>query len=322
MPLLDVEDLQTQYNARGGIVRAVDGVSFQIEKGESLGIAGESGCGKTTLGLSLMKLLPPNGWVSGGKIRIDGQDIATMNENRFRKEVRWRKISTIFQGAMSALNPVYTIGHQLEEPLLYHQKISKKDAESKSIDVLKSVGMNKDVFYRYPHELSGGMKQRVIIAMALILNPKIVIADEPTTALDVIVQAQVINLLKKLKREQGLSIILITHDLGLISEIADKVGIMYAGRMVEFGSLEEVYNSPKHPYTEKLLKSVPRLRGRKRKLEFIPGTPPDLTNPPTGCRFHPRCHKVMEICSRKEPPTIIQNTQKTACWLYAKRSES
>ena len=320
MPLLDVEDLQTYYNARGGVVKAVDGISFQLNEGESLGIAGESGCGKTTLGLSLMKLLPPNGWVSGGKIRLDGQDIVTMDESKFRKEVRWRKISTIFQGAMSALNPVYTIGYQLAEPLIYHQKMSKKDAESKSIDVLKSVGMDRDVFLRYPHELSGGMKQRVIIAMALILNPKIVIADEPTTALDVIVQAQVINLLKKLKRENRLSIILITHDLGLISEIADKVGIMYAGRMVEFGSIEEVYDSPKHPYTEKLLKSVPRLKGRKRKLEFIPGTPPDLTNPPTGCRFHPRCHKVMEICSRQEPPTIIQKTQKTACWLYAKRS--
>ncbi|MCH8022236.1 MAG: ABC transporter ATP-binding protein [Thaumarchaeota archaeon] len=322
MPLLDVEDLQTYYNARGGVVKAVDGISFQLNEGESLGIAGESGCGKTTLGLSLMKLLPPNGWVSGGKIRLDGQDIVTMDESKFRKEVRWRKISTIFQGAMSALNPVYTIGYQLAEPLIYHQKMSKKDAESKSIDVLKSVGMDRDVFLRYPHELSGGMKQRVIIAMALILNPKIVIADEPTTALDVIVQAQVINLLKKLKRENRLSIILITHDLGLISEIADKVGIMYAGRMVEFGSIEEVYDSPKHPYTEKLLKSVPRLKGIKRKLEFIPGTPPDLTNPPKGCRFHPRCHKVMEICSRQDPPTIIQNTQKTACWLYADRSQS
>ncbi len=322
MPLLDVEDLQTYYNARGGVVKAVDGISFQLNEGESLGIAGESGCGKTTLGLSLMKLLPPNGWVSGGKIRLDGQDIVTMDESKFRKEVRWRKISTIFQGAMSALNPVYTIGYQLVEPLIYHQKMSKKDAESKSIDVLKSVGMDRDVFLRYPHELSGGMKQRVIIAMALILNPKIVIADEPTTALDVIVQAQVINLLKKLKRENRLSIILITHDLGLISEIADKVGIMYAGRMVEFGSIEEVYDSPKHPYTEKLLKSVPRLKGIKRKLEFIPGTPPDLTNPPKGCRFHPRCHKVMEICSRQDPPTIIQNTQKTACWLYADRSQS
>ncbi len=322
MPLLDVEDLQTRYNAGGGIVKAVDGVSFQIDRGESLGIAGESGCGKTTLGLSLMKLLPPNGWVSGGKIRLNGEEIATMDEAKFRKEVSWRQLSTVFQGAMSALNPVYTIGHQLEEPLLYHQKMSKKDAESRSKDVLESVGMSRDVFSRYPHELSGGMKQRVIIAMALLLNPKIVIADEPTTALDVIVQAQVINLLKKLKKEKGLSIILITHDLGLISEIADKVGIMYAGRMVEFGSIEEVYNSPKHPYTEKLLKSVPRLKGRKRKLEFIPGTPPDLINPPKGCRFHPRCHRVMEICSSQEPPTIIQNTQKTACWLYEKRSQS
>ncbi|MFQ6010638.1 MAG: ABC transporter ATP-binding protein [Nitrososphaerales archaeon] len=317
MPLLDVDNLQTNYTTRSGVVKAVDGVSFQIEEGESLGIAGESGCGKTTLGLSLMKLLPPNGQITRGKIQLDGQDIVTMNESRFRKDVRWRKISTVFQGAMSALNPVYTIGHQLEEPLVYQQKESKNDAESKSAEALKSVGMTRDILLRYPHELSGGMKQRVIIAMALLLNPKIVVADEPTTALDVIVQAQVINLLKKLKREMNLSIILITHDLGLISEIADKVGIMYAGRMVEFGSIDDVYDSPKHPYTDKLLKTVPRLKGKKRKLEFIPGTPPDLANPPEGCRFHPRCHRVMERCSKQDPPTIIQKTRRAACWLHS-----
>lgn len=322
MPILDVKGLQTYYDSRGGTVKAVDGISFLIEEGESLGIAGESGCGKTTLGLSLMKLLPPNGRVTGGKIQLDGQDIATMAESRFRKEVRWQKISTVFQGAMSALNPVYTVGYQLAEPLIYHQTISKKDVESKSIDALKRVGMGREVLFRYPHELSGGMKQRVIIAMALILNPKIVIADEPTTALDVIVQAQVINLLKKLKREMGLSIILITHDLGLISEIADKVAIMYAGRIVEFGSIDEVYDSPKHPYTDKLLKTVPRLKGRKRKLQFIPGSPPDLSNLPEGCRFSPRCQRVMDICLKQDPPTIIKDSQKVACWLYTDRKQS
>ena len=227
----------------------------------------------------------------------------------------------VFQGAMNALNPVYTIGHQLMEPLKYHSGLVGEEARKKVEDALGEVGLDPSMMQRYPHELSGGMKQRVVIAMALILRPKIVIADEPTTALDVIVQAQVINLLKRLKKDLGISIIMITHDLGVISELADIVGIMYAGELVEIGSAEHIYNDPKHPYTQKLLNAVPRLRGKDTKLESIPGIPPDLKSPPSGCRFHPRCPYVMDVCKVSTPPYFtFDSDQKAACWLYKEKA--
>lgn len=318
--MLEVEHLKTYYYTYRGIVKAVDDVSFKLREGESLGIAGESGCGKSTLAYSLLKLVPPPGRIAGGKIVIDGVDVTRMSEAEVRGKVRWKKISMVFQGAMNALNPVYTVGYQLAEPLIYHKGYTRKEAIEKAKKYLQLVGLSPDIVNRYPHELSGGMKQRVVIAMALILQPKIVIADEPTTALDVVVQAQILNLLKKLQKELGISIILITHDLSIIAELADKVAIMYAGKIVEFGPLEKIYLEPQHPYTQALLKSIPRLRGEKSKLEWIPGTPPDLRNPPPGCRFAPRCKFAMDICRRQEPPEVqLSPDHRVLCWLHAKK---
>jgi len=317
---LRVENLKTYYYTYKGIVKAVDKVTITLEKGESLGIAGESGCGKSTLAYSLLKLVPPPGRIVDGRIVIEDFDITKMNEEEVRKKVRWKKISMIFQGAMNALNPVYTVGYQLAEPLIYHKGMTRKEAIEIAKEYLKLVGLHPDLVNRYPHELSGGMKQRVVIAMALLLNPSIVIADEPTTALDVVVQAQVLNVIKNLQKRLGISVILITHDLSIISELADKVAIMYAGKIVEIGPLDRVYTNPLHPYTQGLLKSIPRLRGGPEKLEWIPGTPPDLISPPPGCRFHPRCKYAMDICRREEPEMIeIEPKHHVACWLYLKK---
>ncbi|RZN63707.1 MAG: ABC transporter ATP-binding protein, partial [Thermoproteota archaeon] len=301
MPILNVNNLKAYFLTIRGAVRAVDNVSFSLEKGESLGLAGESGCGKSTLGYALINLLPPPGKIMEGSILIDGIDVAKLSEDELRKKVRWKKISMIFQGAMNALNPVYTVGYQMSEPLIYHEGMNKKEALEEAKRYLELVGLSRDVVNRYPHELSGGMKQRVMIATALILKPTVLIADEPTTALDVIVQAQIINLMKKLKRELGISIIFISHDLSIISEIADRVAIMYAGKIVELGSSDSVYLKPKHPYTQALLRAVPRIKGKKEKLTFIPGAPPNLIEPPSGCRFHPRCPYAFDRCIREEP---------------------
>jgi peptide/nickel transport system ATP-binding protein len=316
MSLLDVKNLKIYYFTLKGVVRAVDDVSFNVREGEVLGIAGESGSGKSTLGYGLMRLVPPPGRIVGGNIVVSGRDIVSMDEGSLRREIRWRVISMIFQGALNALNPVYTIGKQLVEPIIFHEDVSLKEAYERAAEMVKLVGLNEDVLRRYPHELSGGMKQRVMIAMALILRPKIVIADEPTTALDVVIQAQIMNLFKKIKKELNQSIIFITHDLSLIAEIADNVAVMYAGKIVEYGNSDNVFNTPKHPYTQGLLKSIPRLKS-KEKLSWIPGTPPDLRNPPVGCRFHPRCPYVMDVCRREEPPIKdVGGNHLVACWLY------
>ncbi|MEM0051713.1 MAG: ABC transporter ATP-binding protein [Sulfolobales archaeon] len=316
MSLLDVKNLKIYYFTLKGVVRAVDDVSFNVREGEVLGIAGESGSGKSTLGYGLMRLVPPPGRIVGGNIVVSGRDIVSMDEGTLRREIRWRVISMIFQGALNALNPVYTIGKQLVEPIIFHEDVSLKEAYERAAEMVKLVGLNEDVLRRYPHELSGGMKQRVMIAMALILRPKIVIADEPTTALDVVIQAQIMNLFKKIKKEFNQSIIFITHDLSLIAEIADNVAVMYAGKIVEYGNSDNVFNTPKHPYTQGLLKSIPRLKS-KEKLSWIPGTPPDLRNPPVGCRFHPRCPYVMDVCRREEPPIKdVGGNHLVACWLY------
>ena len=317
MDQLIVENLKTYYYTRKGVVKAVDDVSFKLGEGESMGLAGESGCGKTTLGFSLLRIVPPPGRIVDGRILFNGQDIVTIPEERFREEMMWTKISMIFQSALNILNPMYKIGTQLAEPLIYHQSLSKEDAAKEVAHVLKSVGLSSDIMERYPHELSGGMKQRAVIGMAMIMNPTLVIADEPTTALDVVIQAQILNLLKSLQEKRRVSIILITHDLGAISELADKVGIMYAGKLVEFGSLNQVYENPLHPYTQKLKRATPMLRIRTDKLDFIPGTPPDLTNPPEGCRFHPRCQFATSACSKKEPKEVeLERGHHVACVLY------
>ena len=320
MALLEVENLRTYFYTLRGVVKAVDGVSFKLDKGETLGIVGESGCGKSTLAWSLMRLVPPPGRIVEGSIRIDGVDIVNMPESRVRREIRWKKISMVFQGAMNALNPVYTIGDQLIEPILLHTNLTKKEALEKAIELLKAVGLPPHIIRRYPHELSGGQKQRVVIAMALILDPDIVIADEPTTALDVVVQAQILNLLKRLHRERKMSIILITHDLGVVTELSEKIAVMYAGKIVEFGRAEDIFSNPLHPYTRALIRAVPRLKGEIHRLEYIPGSPPDLRRPPPGCRFAPRCREVFEPCRSKEPPMIeYEKGHYVAGWLYAKR---
>ncbi|MCI4462310.1 MAG: ABC transporter ATP-binding protein [Thermogladius sp.] len=318
--ILDVQGLKTYFYTSKGIVKAVDNVSFKVGRGEVLGIAGESGSGKSTLGFSLIRLVPPPGRIVDGRVIFMGEDILKMPEEEFRTKVRWKGISMVFQGAMNALNPVYTVGAQIAEVLMLHKGLSKKEALEEAANLLKMVGLDPRRVRSYPHELSGGMKQRVVIAMALALRPSLVIADEPTTALDVVVQAQIMNLLKRLQRELKMSIILITHDMSLIAEIADKVAIMYAGKIVEIGSSDRVFNNPLHPYTRALINSIPSLRKELKKLEFIPGVPPDLIQPPPGCRFHPRCKYAFEPCNKEEPPMVeVEPGHYVSCWLYAKR---
>ncbi len=320
MVLLEVKDLRTYFYTLRGVVKAVDGVSFTLEKGETLGIVGESGCGKSTLAWSLLKLVPPPGRIVGGEIWVDGKNVVEMSDAEVRREIRWKKISMIFQGAMNALNPVYTVGDQIIEPLLLHTDMSKEEALERAGELLEAVGLTRSILERYPHELSGGQKQRVVIAMALALKPDIVIADEPTTALDVVVQAQILNLMKQLHKEENMSIIIITHDLGVVTELSQKIAVMYAGKLVEFGTAEEIFENPLHPYTQALIRAVPRLKGDIHKLEYIPGTPPDLRSPPPGCRFAPRCPRRFEPCDKEEPPLVeYSKDHYVACWLYAKR---
>jgi len=318
--LIKVENLRIYYFSLRGIVKAVDNVSFDVKKGEVVGLAGESGCGKSTLGYGLLRLIPPPGRIVGGSIYFGNEDIVKIPEERFRKEYRWRRISMVFQGAMNALNPVKTVGDQIAEAIMIHEpNTPKTEALQRAAKLLEMVGVDPRRVKSYPHELSGGMKQRAVIAMALALNPDLVIADEPTTALDVVVQAQILNLLKRLKKERGMSVILISHDLSLIAEMADRVAVMYAGKIVEFGPSDSIYEKPFHPYTQGLIRSIPRLRGPK-KLEWIPGQPPDLISPPPGCRYHPRCPFAMDICRREEPPWIeVEPGHFVSCWLYAKR---
>ncbi|ANF22305.1 ABC transporter ATP-binding protein [Thermococcus piezophilus] len=314
--VLEVKDLKMYYFTSKGVVKAVDNITFNLKKGEVLGLAGESGCGKSSLGFTLMGMPTPPGKIVGGSVKIDGREIVGLPEDVLRKEIRWQRISMIFQGAMNALNPVYTVGYQMIEPLLLHKDMDKEDALDRAQKYLELVGLPPDIVYRYPHELSGGMKQRVIIATALLLEPDVVIADEPTTALDVVVQAQIINLMKKLKKELGLSMIFITHDLSILAEISDRVAIMYAGKIIEIGDSEKIYYEPAHPYTQKLLAAIPRLHEDIEKLEFIPGQPPNLITPPKGCRFHPRCPYAMQVCKEQEPELKeIDRDHYAACWL-------
>ncbi|GAB6101126.1 ABC transporter ATP-binding protein [Thermococcus atlanticus] len=314
--VLEVNNLKMYYFTNKGVVKAVDDLSFTLKKGEVMGLAGESGCGKSSLGFTLMGMPTPPGKIVSGSVKIDGREIVGLPEDVLRKEVRWQKISMIFQGAMNALNPVYTVGYQMIEPLIYHKGMEKEEALDRAQKYLELVGLSPDIVYRYPHELSGGMKQRVIIATALLLEPEVVIADEPTTALDVVVQAQIINLMKKLKKELGLSMIFITHDLSILAEISDKVAIMYAGKIIEIGDSEKIYYEPAHPYTQKLLASIPRLHEDVDRLEFIPGQPPNLITPPKGCRFHPRCPYAMQVCKEQEPELReVDRDHYAACWL-------
>ncbi len=308
MTFLKVEGLSSTYSSSRGPVYAVDDVDFELDGGESIGIAGESACGKSTLGLSLIRMLI--GGTASGSVIFDGDSILDMDESKFDGEYRWKKISMIFQGAMSSLDPVFTINEQFVEILKQHGY--RGDFKKIISDAMNSVSLDGNVLKKYPHELSGGMKQRAVIAMALLLRPKFVIADEPTTALDVLIQAQIINLLKSLKKD-GMSFMLITHDLAVLSEIADKIGIMYGGQMVEFGSSEQIYKNPMHPYTRGLLESIPTLRGGTPK--YIRGIPPSLLDAPTQCRFLERCPLAVEKC-KELPPKFKTATGYVRCWLY------
>ena len=316
--LLDVRDLSFHYADRAGPVRAVDRVSFSLASGGfALGLVGESGSGKSSLALSIMRMLPPNVARYEGEIWLDGQELLGMTDDSFRREIRWQKLALVPQGAQNGFNPVLRVGEQIIEPLVVGGQASKQEARARALELLAYVGLPADIFMRFPHELSGGMKQRAMIAAALIQEPPLVIMDEPTSALDASVQTQITNLLKRLKRDMNLAIIFITHDIALASDVCDGLAVVYAGQVVEIGSAEQVLLQPSHPYTQRLLGSIPRLH-TDTLPEFIPGAPPDLRQPPAGCRFHPRCPLAFEECAQEEPPAFaLANGQLARCWLHA-----
>ena len=318
MAFLDVRGLRLYYGTPRGDVRAVDGVSFVIEKpGEAVGVVGESGSGKTSLALALMRLLPANVSDSGGSVTLDGEDLTALTDEDFRSRIRARSIAMVAQGAMNSLNPVLRVGGQIVERMLADGTVPKDEAMEHAAEIVEMVGLPREILDRYPHELSGGMKQRVGIATALVMSPRIVILDEPTSALDVSVQAQVMNLLKRLKAEQSLGMIFITHDIALASDLCDRIVVAYGGEHVESGVADEVILDPKHPYTQKLLASIPRMDGAE-KPEFLEGSPPDLVAPPAGSRFHPRCPHAFDRCGAESPPPFdVGESRSVRCWLYA-----
>jgi peptide/nickel transport system ATP-binding protein len=319
MPLLEIKHLKTYFKIMRGYVKAVDDISFDIEKGEAIGLAGESGCGKTTTALSILRILPSNGEIVGGEIRFAGDDITKLSEDKFRKDVRWKGISIVFQGAMNAFNPVIKVGDQLVEAITLHEDLKKGEAVARARKLLELVGIEPGRLSNYPHEFSGGMKQRALIAMAISCNPSILIADEPGTALDVIVQAQILKLLRELKKNLNLSMIMITHDLSIIAETCEKTVIMYAGKIVEYGSVFDIFSEPLHPYTLGLIAAFPNIKAQKTRMKSIPGFPPDLLDPPSGCRFHPRCKYAMDICTKKDPELIADKKgHHVACHLINK----
>lgn len=300
MELLRVENLKTYFHISEGIVKAVDDVSFKLETGQCLGLVGESGCGKTTTALSINRLLPPEGNIVGGQIYLESVNLTTLSDDEIRKR-RWKDISMVFQGAMNAMNPVMKIGEQIAEAVVLHQQVSHQQAWDRAKELFELVELEPGRISGYPHEFSGGMKQRAMIAMALACDPKLVIGDEPTTALDVMVQAQILNLLDKLRQTLNMGLIIITHDLSILGETCDRIAVMYAGKIVEIGSTEDIYDRHMHPYTYRLLMAFPNIHRPKLMPEPIPGTPPDLIRPPSGCRFHPRCDYARDICREQEP---------------------
>ena len=315
--LLSIKNLTIHYFTEDGTVKAVNGVSFEIYPGETYGLVGESGSGKSVTSLSIMGLLQYPGRVVDGEILLNGEDILTYSKDQMRK-VRGKEIAMIFQDPMTSLNPVYTIGNQVMEMILEHEKMTKREARARAIEMLKLVGIPaaETRIDSYPHEFSGGMRQRVMIALALSCNPKLLIADEPTTALDVTIQAQILNLIKKLNRQFGMTTMLITHDLGVVATVCDKVAVMYGGLIMEYGTVDEIFYHPRHPYTMGLLGSIPHVDGgEKRRLIPIDGTPPDLINPPKGCPFSTRCKYCMNVCTQEQPPYFAEDKHRTMCWM-------
>ncbi len=316
--LLSVNDLQTHFHTENGVIPSVNGVSFDIKEGETIAVVGESGCGKSVTSLSIMGLVGSPGKVEGGEILFEGKDLTKLTKQEMRK-LRGNELAMIFQEPLTSLNPLFTVGNQISESIKLHQKLGKRDAKQKSIEMLKKVGIPRaeKVYSSYPHSLSGGMRQRVMIAMALSCNPKLLIADEPTTALDVTIQAQILELMKKLTSEYNTSIMVITHDLGVVAEMVDTVIVMYAGQVVEHTDVFTLFKDPKHPYTKGLLESTPKIHELKDELQSIEGTVPSPANMPYGCRFHPRCPFAMDKCINEEP-TLEQvvSGHKVRCWLY------
>ncbi|WP_188456657.1 ABC transporter ATP-binding protein [Virgibacillus oceani] len=322
--ILEVNDLHVTFTTYGGTVKAVRGVNFHLNKGETLAIVGESGCGKSVTSNAIMRLIPdPPGKISNGSILFNGKDLTKLTEKEMR-QIRGVDISMIFQDPMTALNPTLTIGSQLIEGLRQHHKISSENAKKKALEMMDLVGIpNPEVrMKQYPHQFSGGMRQRIVIAIALICEPELLIADEPTTALDVTIQAQILELFEKIQDTTGVSIILITHDLGVVAKIADRIAVMYAGKIIEVGTKREIFYQPEHPYTQGLLKSVPRLDLKGEKLTPIDGTPPDLFSPPTGCPFTARCPFAMEVCDKVYPfQSELSDTHHVECWLQDERAK-
>ena len=318
MALLELKELQTQFFTSAGTVKAVDGVSYSVENGETVAVVGESGSGKSVTAMSIMRLIPwPPGKIVGGSIQFDGKDLLSLSDEEMRK-IRGRDIGMIFQEPMTSLNPVLTIGMQLTEPMIAHLGMSEDEAMAKASKLLGMVGISepKRRLSQYPHHLSGGMRQRVVIAMALACDPKLIIADEPTTALDVTIQAQILELMKNLTRELGVAMIIFTHNLGVVARYADRVNVMYAGRIIESGTAQEIYHNPKHPYTLALLKSVPRMdKQRTDKLDPVDGQPPDLTRLDGGCSFRPRCRFATDECAKSFPPLEeVKSGHTSACF--------
>lgn len=315
--LLDVRGLKTSFNTKFGEVQAVRGVSFQLTKGEVVGVVGESGCGKSITMMSIMGLLDKNGIIKDGRIFFEGKDISKITEKEMSK-IRGNDIAMIFQDPMTSLNPLITIGNQIIEPLIIHEKLSKKEAFKKGVELLRLVNIPNPEkrMKQYPHEFSGGMRQRAMIAMALSCNPKLIIADEPTTALDVTIQAQILEIMKNIKNKLGTSIIFITHDLGVVADICDRVNVMYGGLIIEKGGINDIFDNPKHPYTWGLLDSVPSVQKERKRLKPIEGQPPDLLKPPKGCPFYARCKFAMNICREKMPEFYeVSKKHKVSCWL-------
>ena len=323
-PLLQIEDLHVQFSTTRGIVRAVDGVSLDVEQGKTLGVVGESGCGKSVTMLSVMRLIPNplmpqiGGRIAGGQVWFDGKDLIRLPEQEMR-HVRGNRIGMVFQDPMTSLNPTMRIGEQIAEAVLLHQDVTQEEAMAQALDLLDQVDIPspKERLRDYPYQFSGGMRQRAMIAIALACKPQLLIADEPTTALDVTIQAQILDLLANLQDELGMAIILISHNLGVVAGLSDEVAVMYAGKVVERALAGDLFERPRHPYTQALMRAIPLLESaEKEPLANIPGAPPDLVNPPTGCRFHPRCEFVSERCRREQPALIqVTDTHSVACWL-------
>jgi peptide/nickel transport system ATP-binding protein len=320
MPLLEVSGLKVHYPGAGRPVRAVDGVSFSIQQGQTFALVGESGCGKSATGLALLRLVDP-GRIVAGRVIFEGQDLLTLAEDKMRR-VRGARIGMVFQEAAAALNPVMRIGTQVGEALRVHRGLSRKQAHAEAVTLLRLVALAdpERQARAYPHELSGGMKQRVMLAIALSCSPALLIADEPTTALDVTIQAQILALLRELRERLSLTVLLITHDLGVVAENADRVGVMYAGKLVEEAPVEQLFDRPEHPYTRGLLRAMPGAEsGRQRRLPTLPGVVPDPSDPPAGCRFHPRCSEAFEPCDRDEPEMLERSDAgRVACFLHRK----